>query len=255
MLRIISLVPSITELLYELGLDNRVVGITKFCVHPEVWFRSKMRIGGTKDVKTEKVAALQPDLILANKEENVKEQVESLASIAPVWVSDINNLSDAIDMIQQVGVLTKTGARATEIITQIQTGFEQMEASLFKQTPKTCLYLIWQNPYMSVGNDTFINDMMQRCRLHNVLSDKTRYPQLTDEDIRRLSPEIVILSSEPYPFREKHASVLQRLLPNSIILLADGEMFSWYGSRLLHSPAYFCSLWKRINSSSTVTKS
>jgi len=253
--RIISLVPSQTELLYDLGLEEQVVGITKFCIHPENWFRNKARIGGTKDVKFDRVKALSPNLILANKEENVKEQVEALTEIAPVHTTDISTLEDAYNMIQEIGELTHTTSKAEEIITTIKTGFEALVKQLTQQSSKTCLYLIWKDPYMSVGSDTFIHDMMTRCKLSNVLANEKRYPTITPEKIKALSPQIILLSSEPYPFKEKHIAELQELLPEAIILLADGEMFSWYGSRLQHSPAYFCSLWNTINSSSTSSKS
>lgn len=253
--RIVSLVPSQTELLAELGLEHEVVGITKFCVHPNEWFRSKTRIGGTKDVKKERVAALLPDLIIANKEENVKEQVAALASIAPVWISDIGTVADALVMIEQIGSITQTLEKSHAIIRKIQDEFTKLEQQLFNREYKTCLYLIWKDPYMCAGSDTFIHDMMLRSKLRNVLNNEMRYPVITIEKIKILAPEIILLSSEPYPFKEKHLAELQAQLPSATILLTDGEMFSWYGSRLQQSPAYFCGLWNTINSSSTTLKS
>ena len=253
--RIVSLVPSQTELLYDLGLSEEVVGITKFCIHPNHWFRNKTRIGGTKDVKLDRVKALSPTLIIANKEENVKEQVEELASIAPIYTTDINTLEDAYHMIQEIGTLTHTSSKAETIIEKIKVSFDMLAEQLAQQAPKTCLYLIWKDPYMSVGRDTFIHDMMLRCKLENVMVHETRYPTINLEQIKQLAPEIILLSSEPYPFKEKHMAELQAYLPQTSILLVDGEMFSWYGSRLQHSPAYFCGLWNTINSSSTRPKS
>lgn len=253
--RIISLVPSQTELLYDLGLEDEVVGITKFCIHPEHWFRNKSRIGGTKDVKFDRVEVLSPTLIIANKEENVKEQVEALASIAAIYTTDISTLEDAYHMMQEIGKLTNTSKKAEEIIRNIKEGFKMLSEQLHQQTSKTCLYLIWKEPYMSVGGDTFIHHMMLHCKLKNVIAHETRYPSITIEQIKSLAPEIILLSSEPYPFKEKHIAELQTYLPNTTILLVDGEMFSWYGSRLQHSPAYFCGLWNTINSSSTTPKS
>ncbi len=253
--RIISLVPSQTELLYDLGLNDEVVGITKFCIHPNHWFRKKTRIGGTKDVKFDRVKALSPTLIIANKEENVKEQVEALAAIAPVYTSDISTLVDAYQMIREIGTLTHTSSKAETIIEKIKVSFDMLAEQLAQQAPKTCLYLIWKDPYMSVGRDTFIHDMMLRCKLENVMVNETRYPTINPEQIKQLAPEIILLSSEPYPFKEKHMAELQAYLPQTSILLVDGEMFSWYGSRLQHSPAYFCGLWNTINSSSTRLKS
>lgn len=253
--RIISLVPSQTELLYDLGLNDEVVGITKFCIHPEHWFRNKTRIGGTKDVKFDRVKALSPTLIIANKEENVKEQVEALAEIALVYTTDISTLEDAYCMIQKIGTLTNTSRKAEEIISNIKEKFRMLSEQVLEQPTKTCLYLIWKDPFMSVGRDTFIHDMMLHCKLENVISNESRYPTITHEQIKILDPDIILLSSEPYPFKEKHIAELQALVPQTTILLVDGEMFSWYGSRLQHSPAYFCGLWNTINSSSTRPKS
>lgn len=244
--RIISLVPSQTELLFDLGLEDETVGITKFCVHPEEWFRNKTRVGGTKTINIEKIAALQPDLIIANKEENVQEQVEALRGIAPVWVSDIHNLEDALDMIQTVGRLTDRYEKAEIIVRLIQHRFDQLKVS--QQKKRNTLYLIWRKPWMSVGSDTFIHHIMSRAGMKNVCKDLTRYPELTDEDIVKLDPELVLLSSEPYPFKEQHIATLQQLLPDAKVLLADGEMFSWYGSRLLHTPAYLTALLQSIPS-------
>lgn len=236
--RIISLVPSQTELLYDLGLEERVVGITKFCIHPDHWFRSKTRVGGTKTIDVQRVALLQPDLILANKEENVKEQIEALAAIAPLWMSDIQQLTDALHMIQVIGRLTHSTEKARAINNDISASFRQLKAG----RPVRVLYLIWKDPWMGVGSHTFIDDMLGRAGWYNVLQQQIRYPELSDEDIRSLQPDWVLLSSEPYPFREKHIVAMQALLPAAKVILVDGELFSWYGSRLLQSAAYFNSL-------------
>lgn len=253
--RIISLVPSQTELLFDLGLNEEVVGITKFCIHPTEWFRNKTRIGGTKDVKLDRVAALEPDLIIANKEENVKEQIESLREIAPVWTSDISNLDESLEMIKQIGSIVGKELEASSIIQKIENDFLKLEQQLIDQKKRSCLYLIWKDPYMSVGGDTFIHDMLHRAHFTNLLANTTRYPEVSVETIQLLSPELIFLSSEPYPFKDKHIAELQAVLPTSKILLVDGEMFSWYGSRIMHAPAYFCGLWEAINSSSTSLKS
>ena len=253
--RIVSLVPSQTELLADLGLEAEVVGITKFCIHPNTWFRNKNRVGGTKDVKPERVAALKPDLIIANKEENVKEQVEALRSIAPVWTSNIITLEDSFEMIHHLGNITDRTTAANDILVKTKDAFISLEKNPLNLKGKSCLYLIWKDPYMSVGADTFIHDMLCRCGLVNLLASQNRYPTITVEQIKTLSPEIILLSSEPNPFKEKHITALQDLLPSTLITLVDGEMFSWYGSRLMQAPAYFCGLSDRINSSSTAAKS
>jgi len=255
--RIISLVPSQTELLYTLGLPEpsfEVVGITKFCVHPTTWFREKARIGGTKDIDPEKIAALQPDLIIANKEENDRNQVEALATRYPLWVSDIKNLANALAMIRAVGELVGRAAQAQTLAFDIQNGFDILPRS--PHGPRTATipphalrtaYLIWRNPYMAAGGDTFIDDMLRHCGLSNVFAGQDRYPVTNPSDLAASGCELVLLSSEPYPFRGKHVEELQSLLPNATIRLVDGELFSWYGSRLLLAPAYFQDLVRNLS--------
>jgi ABC-type Fe3+-hydroxamate transport system substrate-binding protein len=242
--RIISLVPSQTELLYDLGLDEAVIGITKFCVHPDSWFRNKIRVGGTKNLDIEKIKQLRPDLIIANKEENVKEQVAVLQQIAPVWVSDVNNLYDALSMITSIGRITGTITKAQALIDNIRNSFTQLSTVISNLS--TAAYLIWKDPYMTIGGDTFISDMMQHAGFVNVFADKNRYPEITPEDIRHSQCELVMLSSEPYPFKEAHISELKSLLPDQKFIIADGEMFSWYGSRLQHATGYFSKLRETI---------
>ena len=234
--KIISLVPSQTELLHYLGLEKEVIGITKFCVHPEEWFKNKTRIGGTKNINIDVIKKLRPDLIIANKEENEKEQIEMLAEDHTVYVTDITTLNDALLMIKNVGQLTCKKNEASTLITLIKANFSQLQTTNYKL--KTC-YLIWQKPYMTVGGDTFINDMMNRCGLQNIFEDKKRYPEITLKDLQVANCQLVLLSSEPYPFKQKHLKEIQQQIPGTKIILADGEMFSWYGSRLRLAPEYF----------------
>jgi ABC-type Fe3+-hydroxamate transport system substrate-binding protein len=236
--RIISLVPSQTELLYTLQLDTEVVGITKFCVHPEIWFRSKTRVGGTKDLKFDIIEKLQPDLILANKEENVKEQIEYLSAKFPVWVSDVDDIQSACDMISQVGAMTGKEAIANDITTAVSRGFSELH-SFIPSTRIHVGYLIWKDPFMTVGGDTFINSMLNVCGFQNVFASQKRYPAITIEDIKKNNCKVLFLSSEPYPFKQKHIDELQKELPDVVIKLVDGEMFSWYGSRMLPAIEYF----------------
>jgi ABC-type Fe3+-hydroxamate transport system substrate-binding protein len=238
---IVSLVPSITELLYTLQLDEQVTGITKFCIHPNNWFRKKTRVGGTKAIKASVIHEIQPDLIIANKEENVKEQIEELAQHYPVWVTDVNNLADAMEMIEQIGAITSTQPAATHLIGQINAAFSALQHK--NQTLKAG-YLIWRNPYMTIGKDTFIHDMLDRCGFKNIFDNTTRYPAVDTWQLAQC--DLLLLSSEPYPFQQKHIDELQAELPNTRIILVDGEMFSWYGSRLLHAPAYFTNLLQQL---------
>ena len=233
--RIVSLVPSQTELLYDLGLGDRVVGITKFCVHPDSWFRNKKRIGGTKDVKIDEVVALKPDLIIGNKEENTKEDIDSLREIAPVWMSDIYNLSDALTMIQSVGDLCTASQKSKELVNSIKREFNVLKPKLGKPS---VLYLIWKKPYMGVAANTFIHNILEdNLGFRNILRDQERYPEVTLSSYTEV--DYLFLSTEPFPFKEIHVRDLQKQFPNTIIMLVDGEYFSWYGSRLEKSPAYF----------------
>lgn len=240
--RIVSLVPSQTEFLFDLGLENEVVGITKFCIHPEEWFRSKTRIGGTKTVNIEKVKALNPDLIIANKEENTQADIEALEKIAPVWISDIYTLSDAFEMMQQVGEICGKLQKADEIVQLIKSQFETFENPIkaSHSIPKV-IYLIWKNPYLIAGKNTFIDDMLQRCGVEN-LTQTDRYPEW--KPLESEAPDYILLSSEPFPFKQKDLDELQNQFPQAKILLVDGELFSWYGSRLKLSVAYFKMLFK-----------
>lgn len=238
--RIISLVPSQTELLHDLGLGDRVVGITKFCIHPETWFKTKYRVGGTKKLDLAKIRALRPDLIIGNKEENERADIEALAEEFPVWMSDIRTLEDALDMIERIGEMTGTHAQALSLAERINNGFAALNPL---EDELSAAYLIWREPYMAAGRGTFINDMLKRCGLQNVFDEgDARYPRLTPQDLAEADPDVILLSSEPYPFQEKHLAEINMICPGTPVRIVDGEIFSWYGSHLLHAPAYFGTL-------------
>ncbi len=242
--RIVSLVPSQTELLYELGLGDRVVGQTIFCIHPAEMHATKPRIGGTKKLNLEKIRSLQPDLIIGNKEENEQKQIEELMKEFPVWMSDIKNLGDSLEMINRIGCITDTEILAENLGDTIAQSFQKITI----QNTRKAAYYIWRNPWMVAGSDTFINDMMQRMGLVNVFSKSgSRYPEVSLDDLKRSGAEVVLLSSEPYPFANKHIDELQAILPGAKIVLVNGEMFSWYGSRLQKSAEYFTSLSNQLN--------
>jgi ABC-type Fe3+-hydroxamate transport system substrate-binding protein len=248
--RIVSLVPSQTELLYHLGLDAEVVGITKFCIHPEHWFRHKTRIGGTKNLHIEQIRALQPDLIIANKEENEREQVSALMAAFPVWTSDIHSLPDALTMIRELGEITGRAEQALQLSAQISREFTLLQESLpLLVPPRQAAYFIWRDPWMVAGGDTFINTMLEAAGLQNIFADMRRYPEISLSELpaafKGVAPgnQLILLSSEPYPFKERHIAGIRAVLPEAQILLVDGEMFSWYGSRLLEAPKYFRQLF------------
>jgi ABC-type Fe3+-hydroxamate transport system substrate-binding protein len=241
--KIVCLVPSITELLYDLGLNDEVVGITKFCVHPKHWKRTKQQIGGTKNINIEKIKALQPDVIICSKEENVKEQLEALAKKYAVYLTDVQNYDDALLMIKNIGTITNRITKANEIIEKIKSSFEKINKPA--QNEKAA-YLIWKDPYMSIGADTYIHCMMHKIGLENVLANDNRYPTLTIQSLKELEPAIILLSSEPYPFAQKHIDELKAHFAETKIVLVDGEMFSWYGSRMLYAGDYFNKLLTEI---------
>jgi ABC-type Fe3+-hydroxamate transport system substrate-binding protein len=238
--RIVSLVPSITELLFDLGLENHIVGVTRFCVHPIEAMSTKQIIGGTKNIHIEKVRALQPDLIIANKEENVKEQIEDLASFAKIMVTDVANYDSAIEMIRSIGFVTGKLDSANELIEEIIHEFTMIPKFPMK---KVC-YLIWNRPYMSIGSDTFIHSMLEKIGFENVMSDTLRYPEI--QDIATIQADYIFLSSEPFPFKQRHIDELSATNPKSKIIQVDGELFSWYGSRMKKAPAYFKELFEHL---------
>jgi ABC-type Fe3+-hydroxamate transport system substrate-binding protein len=236
--RIVSLVPSQTEFLFDLGLDKEVVGITNFCIHPKEKYLSKNRIGGTKSPDIERIKTLNPDLIIANKEENNKADIDVLKKHFPVWVSDVNSLKDAYAMMISVGQLTGREKEACFLRHTIEQSFKTLP--LFS-SPLSTIYLIWNRPYMAAGNDTFITHLLEKVGLKNIIG-ATRYPEISLERLQELAPDTLLLSSEPYPFNEKHRKELQDLLPSTKVTIVDGELFSWYGSRLQYSSSYFIKL-------------
>ncbi|TAE09107.1 MAG: cobalamin-binding protein [Bacteroidetes bacterium] len=240
--RIVSLVPSLTALLHNLGCDEEVVGITKFCVHPTGWLRSKTIVGGTKDIRLQKVLALQPTLILANKEENLPEPIQTLGAVVPVWVTDVVDWQSNVAMITQVGQLVGKANEVDRLVEQLNLLYSHFSPL---QRPVDALYLIWRNPYMSVGNDTFIHAMLEMMGVQNICQQSTRYPTVQLDNLP-CTPSVVLLSSEPYPFKEKHIDEIRAALPQANILLVNGEYFSWYGSKMLEALPYLQNLVRQL---------
>jgi len=242
-IRIVSLVPSQTELLFDLGLDEEVVGITKFCTDPEDKVKSVRKVGGTKKFNFDVIAELKPDLIIGNKEENYEEGIDQLKQDYPVWMSDIVTLDDALDMIRQIGILVGTESEAIEMADKIDKSTHDLGQGL----RKTAAYFIWQKPYMVAGSDTFIDEMMKLVGLQNIFADQDRYPETEIEILQQQKPDVVMLSTEPFPFKESHVQALQEKLPDSKVILVDAMYFSWYGSRLLGTGDYLRSLKNKLN--------
>ena len=239
--RIISLVPSQTELLYDLGLEENIVGITKFCVHPFHFKSTKKNIGGTKKVHVEKIRLLQPDIIIANKEENTKEIVEELSTICPVWVTDIITLEDNLKMIEDFGQLFNKRTEAQKWKDKINFALTDFRQFIKDKPIQKVAYFIWANPYMVAGNHTFINEMLKLNNFQNIYENREeRYPEVIIQKMRiQGDPDFVLLSSEPFPFTDEHAFELGRFTHHATTVFVDGELFSWYGSRLVKSFDYF----------------
>ena len=243
-MRIVSLVPSVTQTLFDFGLDHReIVGRTKFCIHPSDRVKNIPIVGGTKTLKLDKITALKPDLIIANKEENVREQVLELEKVCKVWVTDISTLEDQVTFLSQLGQRLNKSEQATGFINRTRVVFTGLHPALTVPTA----YLIWRNPYMTVGGDTFIHNIMKCLGFRNIFQDQTRYPTVEISELK--GARLILLSSEPYPFREKHIAELQEQLPDCTIMLADGEAFSWYGTRILQYEAYFRQLMGEVQDS------
>lgn len=245
--RVVSVVPSQTELLFDLGLGEYVVGITKFCTRPQTWRQEKKRVGGTKNLDLAAIEALAPDLIIANKEENTKSEIEALEQICPVWISDIYNLHDALTMIKCVGSLwyhPLIMARANELAEKIERNFAAI--AINEKKPLRAAYFIWREPFMVAASETFITDMMQRAGFQNAFGGLSRYPVVSAEELQKADLDVILLSSEPYPFAAKHVAEFAQICPDTPIEIVDGELFSWYGSRLQYSAAYFADLYARI---------
>ena len=235
-----SLVPSQTELLIDLGLRKQVVGITKFCIHPASLKDEKTIVGGTKTLHLDKIRALQPDIIICNKEENSKEIVASCAQIAPVWVSDVYTLEDALEMISLLGALFKKEEKAFGINTKIKNQYALFTEFIAQKQTRKVAYLIWQKPFMVAGKHTFINDLLQINKFDNILTDPaSRYPEMDIEDLKHA--DLILLSSEPFPFSKTHVKALEQTTQKQV-LLVDGAYFSWYGSRLQNAFRYFKTL-------------
>jgi len=242
--RIISVVPSQTELLFYLGLNEEIIGITKFCIHPADKFKITAKVGGTKQLDIAKIKALKPDVIIANREENDRGQIEELMNFCPVWISDISDLPEAIDMIEKVGALVEKRDGAKILANAVTQQFNNLTA---RQPALRTAYFIWRKPYMAAGKGTFIDSMLQKCGLINAF-EHHKYPEVDAKMIVNAQPDVILLSSEPYPFKEKHIAEFKLLLPSAIIKVVDGEMFSWYGSRLLMAPGYFEKLSEELKS-------
>ena len=237
--RIVSLVPSQTELLVDLGLENDLVGITKFCVHPNHLRKQKTIVGGTKQIHLDKIKALRPDIILCNKEENTKEIIRDLEDLAPIHISDVNTVEDCLELIKMYSIIFNSSKKASDLIDAIKTERQKFQSALQSTSKKKVAYFIWKNPWMVAASNTFINTMINEAGFSNVFESEARYPEIDLEHSKLKEADLIFLSSEPYPFKTKDIEGFREQFPLKDISIVDGEMFSWYGSRLLKSFKYF----------------
>ncbi|WP_080778476.1 ABC transporter substrate-binding protein [Chryseobacterium phocaeense] len=241
-MKVVSLVPSITEALFDLGLtENEVIGRTKFCIHPVNRIKNVPIIGGTKNINIDKIKALQPDLILANKEENIKEQVEALMDDFKVTVTHVETVEDNYYLLKTLGNIFNKEEKAQLFNLKIYEVLEQTKLD----APVKAAYLIWKNPYMTIGSDTFIHHILSEIGFENIFKHQTRYPEVQMEDLA--DAEVIMLSSEPFPFKEKHIEEMRAFYPDKKIMIVDGEAFSWYGTHIAKCEAYFKGLLAEIH--------
>lgn len=238
--RIVSLVPSQTELLYDLGLEDSIVGITKFCIHPSHAKKTKRIVGGTKTIHPDKIKALNPDIILCNKEENTKEIVEICVQIAPTHVSDIFTLNDSKHLIRTYGTIFSKTLEASNINQKITTEQKAFEGFIKEKPVFKVAYFIWRNPWMVAAKNTFIHHLLTINRFQNIYEDLERYPEVSLTSLGKGErADFVLLSSEPYPFKKEHMLEIKEHTEKTNVAFVDGEMFSWYGSRLEKAFDYF----------------
>lgn len=236
--RIVSLVPSATETLHRLGVADRIVGVTRFCVHPSPWVKHVPKVGGTKDIELERVLDLKPDLVVGNCEENTREIFEALDPHVPVWAPLPKTIPEAIADIGHLGMLTGTESVAKAFQAQATDAWEQAKS---QAQSFTYAYFIWNDPWMSISNDTFIARMLESVGGVNVFGDHPdRFPVIDMKGKITAIPDVVFLSSEPFPFKEKHREQLcnDTAIPLNNVRFIDGEYASWHGHRMIEGLSY-----------------
>ncbi len=232
-MRLLTLCPSLTELVFDAGRGADLVGRTKFCVHPQPAVGDLPVVGGTKDPRLERIVELAPDLVLMNREENRVEDAEALRE-AGIEVADWmpRDPAETAGMVREIGERIDARAECERIAREIETAAAEAAAAAPATAP-TFVYLIWRGPYMAVGRDTFISRMLETAGARNALAGDERYPSLESAELAALDPDLVLLSSEPFPFGEQHVSEFAQAtgLDSARCRLVDGELLSWHGSR------------------------
>ena len=238
--RIISLVPSITETLFALGLGERLVGVTRFCTEPSDRVGHKPRVGGQKNPDLEKIQSLQPDLVIANMEENRRQDVEALEAMAiAVYTTYPRTVEQGIAMVRELGGVTGTEERASAIAASLEEVCRDISREVRGQRRLRVFCPVWRKPYMSVNRDTYIHDVLQACGGENVFAaESDRYPKISLAEVADLKPEIILLPDEPYPFHQRHLVDFQPFegcipaLATGRVHFVDGKLLSWYGPRI-----------------------
>lgn len=241
---IVSLVPSLTELLFFFKMDDKITGITDFCVHPADKTEKIIKVGGPLNFSIEKIKALKPDLIVASKSENNKQKILELAKNFPVFISDVKNLEDAYKLIEKLGNICNQTELAQNLTQNLASGFDRLSTPL----AVSAVYLVWEKPYIVAGNETFIHDILKNIGIDNSFVHLKGYQKIIGKQLSEIKADILLLPSEPYAFDKSHIEHYKKLLPDSKILLVDGQLFCWYGNRLLLAINYLKNLKSLIKS-------
>ena len=237
--RIVSLIPSVTEILFALGLEEAVAGCTIYCSEPPDGVATKTRIGGEKNPRLELIREIGTDLVIANVEENARGHVETLRSWGiPVFVTYPRTVAGGIELVRQLGQVTGAALRAAEMATMLERRLAEVSARQIGRARARVFCPIWRHPYMTINADTYVHDMLAVCGGDNVFARlPTRYPEISLADVAQAGPEVILLPDEPYRFRRPHMADFApfREIPavrDGRIHLVDGKLLSWYGPRI-----------------------
>ena len=237
--RIVSLVPSITEILFALGVGDAVAGCTIYCTHPPEGVAAKARVGGEKNPALEAIRALGADLVIANVEENLREHVLALRGWGiPVYVTYPRTVADGVRLVRELGAVTGAAERGTAIADALEADLARALAARGSGARARVFCPIWRRPYMAVGGDTYANDMLSVCGGDNVFAGAARrYPTVTLEDVAAAAPDVILLPDEPYRFRRVHVEDFAPFpdmpaVARGKIHLVDGKLLTWYGPRI-----------------------
>lgn len=245
--RIVSLVPSLTELVCELGLADRLVGRTGFCIHPRETLRAIPKVGGTKDVRMDALRELAPTHVIVNIDENRRETFDELSACVPnIIVTHPCRPEDNFALYRLFGGVFGCADRAARLGDELAAALAHAAALAATLPPERVLYLIWRAPWMTIARDTYISATLRAVGWETVPEDAAqRYPEVDWAAIGRSDVARVLLSTEPYRFRERHLAEVERLAGKPATLI-DGEMTSWYGSRAAPGLRYLTGLRTRL---------